>query len=327
MGGPLHLLPDQLRLETGLTVRPPNDSDNGAVARLLDMISTAALTEERLVERRVRYAKRPRIERVAEYEGQILGWLEFVGDGKDTGGFLRLVVDPAARSRGVGAALYDVFTQLDLYRDSQKVKAEVKDDEPLALAFAEARGFAVRRRVFESTLDLTHYDITPYLPLIERVKADGFRIATVAEMGDTEENRHRLWEVEYITDADIPGANQNDLLSWEDARDILFTAAWYDPAAEFVLLDGDRWVGISGVAEVGPGEFYNQHTATLREYRGRGLATALKALSVDYAKQRGGTLMRTNNHEGNDPMLAINRKMGYIAQPGWYELERRQNHD
>lgn len=58
----------------------------------------------------------------------------------------------------------------------------------------------------------------------------------------------------------------------------------------------------------------------LRDYRGRGLAQALKLQTVLLARRAGMRTIRTNNDSLNAPMLAVNRKLGYRPEPGYYEL-------
>jgi GNAT superfamily N-acetyltransferase len=65
---------------------------------------------------------------------------------------------------------------------------------------------------------------------------------------------------------------------------------------------------------------YNAFTGVLREYRGRGLAQALKLQTILLAKREGVRYVRTNNDSKNAPMLAVNRKLGYMPEPGYYEL-------
>jgi RimJ/RimL family protein N-acetyltransferase len=52
-------------------------------------------------------------------------------------------------------------------------------------------------------------------------------------------------------------------------------------------------------------------TGTLRAYRGRGLALAVKLASIRWAREHGITSMSTHNDETNAAMLAINRRLGY----------------
>jgi GNAT superfamily N-acetyltransferase len=65
---------------------------------------------------------------------------------------------------------------------------------------------------------------------------------------------------------------------------------------------------------------FNMMTGVDRRYRSRGIATALKLLAIRCARRYRAAYLRTNNDSLNAPMLAVNQKLGYISQPGWYRL-------
>ena len=50
------------------------------------------------------------------------------------------------------------------------------------------------------------------------------------------------------------------------------------------------------------------------------LAQALKLQTILLAKKEGMRFIRTHNDSNNAPMLAINRKLGYKPEPGFYKL-------
>ncbi|KPC92636.1 hypothetical protein ADL27_23995 [Streptomyces sp. NRRL F-6602] len=52
-------------------------------------------------------------------------------------------------------------------------------------------------------------------------------------------------------------------------------------------------------------------TGTLREYRGRGLASLAKTATLHKARAAGLREAFTGNDAENAPMLAVNRKFGY----------------
>jgi RimJ/RimL family protein N-acetyltransferase len=49
----------------------------------------------------------------------------------------------------------------------------------------------------------------------------------------------------------------------------------------------------------------------MRAHRGRGLALAVKLASIEGAARNGITQLATRNDEENEPMLAVNRRLGY----------------
>lgn len=78
-----------------------------------------------------------------------------------------------------------------------------------------------------------------------------------------------------------------------------------------------RWVGLSstvpfnreaGVARIA-------FTGTLAEYRGRGIATALKVRAAALAQVHGVRAVVTANRVENAPILAVNRALGFVPGP------------
>jgi len=56
-------------------------------------------------------------------------------------------------------------------------------------------------------------------------------------------------------------------------------------------------------------------TGVLKAHRGHGVATALKVAAYRHARAAGVLVMTTENNADNAPMLAINRKFGFIPEP------------
>ncbi|MCK7481789.1 MAG: GNAT family N-acetyltransferase [Candidatus Moduliflexus flocculans] len=62
---------------------------------------------------------------------------------------------------------------------------------------------------------------------------------------------------------------------------------------------------------------YNLHTGVDKRYRGRKVAQAVKVLALRFARDvlKVGEV-RTNHNSQNDPMIAIDRKFGYVQTHG-----------
>lgn len=233
-------------------------------------------------------------------------------------------VFPHARGRGIGAALWnDGLRSLDEH-GATHLRSEVRDDDPVGLGFAERRGFSIRRHHFESALDLTTFDETPFAPLIPALEAEGFRFISLADMNDSTEARRKLYEVNRATGMEMPGW-VGDWITFDQFVDQVCGSDWYRPEGQIAAGYGDEYVGLAAVQLI-PEErmAYNLMTGVRSEYRGRKLAQALKLLAVRYARKYGMQTFRTDNDSLNAPMLAVNRKFGYVPEPGKYLLEAQR---
>lgn len=229
-----------------------------------------------------------------------------------------LCVDPNWRGRGVGAALW--AATLAWLRDENASLLEVKlrDNDPGAQRFAEARGFVRQRHLFESRLDLASFDERPFAGAIARAESAGYRFFSLADVGDTEDARRRDYAVNRSAALDIPGRPQ-EFAPFEEWRGFVCGASWYRPDGQIIAARGDEWVGLAAVGHfAATNSMYNMITGVVREHRGQGLALALKLLAIQCARRYGAAYISTHNDSENAPILAINQRLGYQRQPGLY---------
>jgi GNAT superfamily N-acetyltransferase len=257
-------------------------------------------------------------------DGQVVAYAYANHENYDAPGYYEvwMVVDPAWRGRGLGAAMLNETITYTTQRGANKLTSETRDNDSVSMDWLQRRGFNLERHRFESFLDLTTFDETPFLSLEAQVLASGIRILSLAELGDTRENLRKLHAVNYATALDIPGV-PSDWTSFEDFESMARNAKWFRAEGQFGALDGENWIGLSAVS-LSPEQHgsYNLMTGVMREYRGRGIALALKLAGIRYARCNGAVYMRTHNDSLNAPILAINRKLGYVAQAGIYILSR-----
>ncbi len=71
------------------------------------------------------------------------------------------------------------------------------------------------------------------------------------------------------------------------------------------------------------GGVWTGYTCSHREYRGRGLARAVKLQTLAQAIELGIPLVLTDNDSENAPMLHINETLGYHRRPGFVSLVKR----
>ncbi len=234
--------------------------------------------------------------------------------------WLWLIIDPPQRGRKWGAAVYQKGLHLLQEEQTTACFSEVRDDDAVSLRFAERRGFRIQRHLFESVLDLQHFDESRFAGLVESVQSEGIRLFSLAEIGDTLENRRKLWVVNRETSLQNPGST-GGFPDFDAFNAIFNTADWFDPAGQILAADGDQFVGLSAVGYFAEDHSaYNLMTGVLQSHRGRKIAQALKLLSIRYARTTPAAVLRTHNDSENEPMLRINDKLGYVPQPGLYRL-------
>jgi GNAT superfamily N-acetyltransferase len=264
---------------------------------------------------------------VAEDEsGHIVGYGHLVRDPHMTAGqyWIHLIVAQCARGKGYGHELYQALSSVE---SATHLRAEVRDDCSEGLAFAERLGFTVDRHLFESTLDLASFDDRRFIGAIERASAagGGLHFFSLADAGDTDSARRKLWEINTRAAQDVPGST-GEVRPFETFVQQVCNASWYRADGQILVADPhDQVVGMSAVGYFTNAEgtyMYNMMTGVLPEYRGRGIALALKLHTIACARRYGALYLRTNNDSENGPMLAVNEKLGYRREPGLYLLVR-----
>lgn len=241
--------------------------------------------------------------------------------------YVSLIVKPEQRRQGVGSALYADLLQALAGTPARELYVDVKDTCPECQVFAVKRGFVERSHLVEFSLDLETFDDTPYTAIIERLKADGFEFTSMEALGDTEEMQRRLYELNSTASMETQGAEGEP--SWKDFEDFqksVCQAKWYRPAGQIVVIDSatGKWAAMSAITRFeGQDYAYNLFTGVERTYRGRKLGQAVKVTALRYAPEALGVKsVHTHHNTQNPPMLAIDRKLGYVELAGVWKMAK-----
>jgi GNAT superfamily N-acetyltransferase len=134
-------------------------------------------------------------------------------------------------------------------------------------------------------------------------------VASLAEVRDREDE---LYELYATASADIPEDDPEDAISEEDFRGHVLGDPELSPEGSAVVVEGGRPVALAFVlVDPEQGVGINEMTATLRDYRGRGLARLAKLATMRWARDNGLRELATEVDDRNVPMLAVNREVGY----------------
>jgi GNAT superfamily N-acetyltransferase len=215
----------------------------------------------------------------------------------------------AARGHGVGSALLGTVADWARELGYAELMGPVKEVDATSLAWANRRGFSEVGRNSVLVLDLTSIDA----PTV--TAPDGIVIATWADRSDATEG---MYEVAMEAYPDIPGEEDAEMEPFEQWLSMDMQGAGDRPEATFVAFADDEVVAYAklSLSLARPTVAMHDITGVKRAWRGRGIAGALKAAEIAWAKENGYVRLETQNEERNEPIRRLNQRHGYVVEPG-----------
>jgi RimJ/RimL family protein N-acetyltransferase/N-acetylglutamate synthase-like GNAT family acetyltransferase len=282
-------------------IREATEDDVEAVARLLLAADDSRVVspEALLHMRRTRPERARTLELVVEADGVVVAagtagrniWTTAEG-----ASWAFVTVDAAHRRRGIGDELGHRL--LDHLRENGGTKAQcffrwTEEGE----RWATAQGWS---KLLGGPLIALDPRLVP-----EPSLPAGYRLVPMTEV-----TPEAAFEAVREAALDEPTPTPNDAFDLDD-----FLREWDEPdndqeSSSAVLDDDGRVVAFSFLNTSGDRSSHG-FTGTVREHRGRGLATAAKRRALRTAAERGVTRVTTSNAEENAAMRAINRKLGF----------------
>jgi mycothiol synthase len=235
---------------------------------------------------------------LAELDGEVAG--SGLANRSDTGqAHLAPRVLPDKRGRGVGSSVLLKLAEHAVQQGYARAGAHVAGDDSRSLAFATRHGFRETRRDIEQVLTLDGADVVP--PEVE-----GVSLVSVAERPELLEEAYALAQQGY---EDVPIAGLDiQMDAWLRDEATL-------PAGSFVALHDGEIVGYAGLMNWtdDPKKAVHGLTVVDRQWRGRGLATALKLRQIAWARANGLRQLVTYTQTGNENMRRVNDRLGYVT--------------
>jgi GNAT superfamily N-acetyltransferase len=236
-----------------------------------------------------------------------------------------ILVDPHQQCRGIGRAIYNRLNEELAHLDAILAWTMAKEDLPRRIEFFQRRGFVEKARNWESRLDLTTADTGRFGGYIENALKEGITFTTLAEEQPRgQDSLKKIHELVQLITADMPREADFTPLTYEQWETFSLKNPQLLPDGYFLAKDGQNYVGMSNVHRIDSeaGLLNQDDTGVRREYRGRGIATALKLKVIEYGKKNRYRTLRTWNDSTNGPMLAVNTKLGFKRQVGWVMMEK-----
>ena len=206
---------------------------------------------------------------------------------------------PNKRGQGVGTALLTRLADLAVERGFERAGSHVAGADERSIAFARRFGFEETRRDVKQVLAR---EGTPRVPR----DVDGVEFVSI-------ESRPELlraaWPVAQQGYEDMPIDGLDIRLdSWLAEEATL-------PGGSFAALAADEIVGYAGLMRWDGEPTKAEHGLTVvsRDWRGRGVAAALKEREIAWAAANGIRELVTWTQTGNENMQAVNTRLGYVT--------------
>jgi GNAT superfamily N-acetyltransferase len=286
-------------------IRPldPETDAAGVVDLIHEVFPAGTTTTESWLQQQASIPARARhAEWVAIVDGTVaaraeagLKWFSETGSA-----FVGVSVHPAFRRRGIGGNLWDIVQQHIETLAPTRVFT-MFTETPEGVEFAHARGFVEVRAETLSCVDPR---------AVDEGDSGSTRLVSFRDVSAKE-----VYDIDMITTADVPMTEAVTDLPFDEWLDTLWRRPTITLDGSFAAIEDDRVVCITMLAaNIERGRAFNEYTATLREYRRRGLAEKVKRASLRWAAENGIRAVWTTNDETNAAMLAINRRLGYVSR-------------
>ena len=239
--------------------------------------------------------------------------------------WINIFVDPPVQGRGIGSAIYDRLNGKLRKLNAIVAWAGSTEKLPRLTEFYQRRGFEEKMRAWESRLDVLTIDLEKFRAYSEKVLRQGITITNLAEeRKNGPDSLKSLHELVQLISADMPSPAPFTPISYEQWEAFELKNPSLLPEAYMIAKDGPKLVGLSTVWRLDkePRGLVQGNTGVRREYRGRGIAVALKLKVIDFARRNGYKKLKTWNASNNAPMLAVNTKLGFKREVGWITLEK-----
>lgn len=225
-------------------------------------------------------------------------------------------VIPQSRGRSVGSDLLGELAAWAIGLGYDELMGPVKELDEDSLAWASRRGFSEVGRNSRLVLDLTAIDT----PAVE--PPSGIEVVSWAERPEL---APAMYEVAREAYPDIPGEDDAELPTFDEWLSMDMQGAGDRPEATFLALEGDEVVAYAklSLSTARPNVAMHDITGVRRAWRGRGIAGALKAAEIAWAKAAGYERLETVNEERNEPIRKLNQRYGYVLMPGTITVRGR----
>ncbi len=309
------------------TIRPTTGDEYQALADLINLTGpNFPATAEGMQEgdaRRPGYCKAARW--VAEQDGTFIGIGQFVQfpDSYDPRTVYASVrVHPDKQGRGIGRALYTNVEQCALTLGMTLIRAQLGEEHRRGVAFAEKAGYHEYGRRIESELNLATFDPAPFAAILPTLSKNGIEVCTYRQMAGDPDLDRWVYDLQMSTEADVPIPFPFTPPPFEEYRADVLNHPKIPHDGIILAMAGREIVGVTMHHHVNNDHINVDFTGVRRDFRGNGIALALKVAGTTYAQRCGAKTLFTTNDPANPAILTVNQKIGFVPRPALLLLKK-----
>jgi mycothiol synthase len=239
-------------------------------------------------------------------------------------GEVRVGVREDFRRRGIGGALLGVLETILRERGSDAMLLYTGELDASINYFLWHRGYAESFRGYSQWLPLEQVNPDAYHVDWERLNQANVHLRSLSALRFEWDCAQKFYELYLTLENDAPRADAEYApLGFEEFCANNFDGPSALPDGVTIAVQNGKYIGLNILYLDSSGNvLHNGLTGVRSEYRGLGLALALKLEGIRFGQKNGFTGITSFNASTNTPILRLNEKLGFIRSSATIEWRK-----